>query len=635
MGSGDSTVFQPLEADDPEAVGSYRIAAKLGAGGMGKVYLSYTPAGRPVAVKVIRPELAEDPDFRRRFAQEVQSAQRVQGLYTAPVIDSDAGGSPPWLATAYVQGPTLSSAVVQHGALPVETVLLLVAGIAEALQAVHAAGLVHRDLKPSNVLLAADGPRVIDFGIARAADATALTDSGVTVGTPSFMAPEQATMREITPATDVFALGQVAAYAALGAPAYGEGPSHAVLYRIVHEEPELSSLPEQLRSLVARCLEKDPARRPSTAEVVTLCQAASEGTQLRRPDQWLPGALAAEIPRHELPGYTPTQSAGTPPPGITRPDGQTPNAYQPTQTAPTPPPPAPPSAGPHQPTRASGPSTAYQATQAAGTPPPGGPVPPPTPPPAAGYGRPGTGAYPPVQPPSHPQHGGPAGYGYPRQQHPMAMRGAPGGPGGMPRPLPLPPKKSKAVYVVPAVIAVLVLAVVLPLALKAGGSGKDDNAGKSSGGSSSASSQHSTGSGSQTHAPAAPKAERHPGVQLADDYHVVLADADLQPAKGLDDDVYYFCTETIDPGCHLATSTRRLVLLDSGETGSLDACLKDTRYTTQIDAARLSAGSQICVSTDSAVALITYKRSSKGSEPSTYVVADITVWRNAIPPTSD
>ncbi|MFI1096249.1 serine/threonine-protein kinase [Streptomyces sp. NPDC020917] len=635
MSSGDSTVFQPLAADDPEAVGSYRLAARLGAGGMGKVYLSYTPAGRPVAVKVIRPELAEDPDFRRRFAQEVQSAQRVQGLYTAPVIDSDANGSPPWLATAYVQGPTLSSAVVQHGALPVETVLLLVAGIAEALQAVHAAGLVHRDLKPSNVLLAADGPRVIDFGIARAADATALTDSGVTVGTPAFMAPEQAAMREITPATDVFALGQVAAYAALGAPAYGEGPSHAVLYRIVHEEPELSALPEQLRALVARCLEKDPARRPSTAEVVTLCQAASEGTQLRRPDQWLPGALAAEIPRHALPGYTPTQSAGTPPPGVTRPDGEAPGPYQPTQTAPTPPPTAPPSTGPHQPTQAAGSSTAYQATQAAGTPPPGGPVPPPTPPPGAGYG-PGTGAYPPVQQPSYPQHGGPAGYGYPQQQHPMAMHGAPGPHGGVPRPLPLPPKKSKAVYIVPAVIAVFVLAVVVPLVVKAGGGGKDDNAGKS-GGSSSAPSQHSTGSGSETrtHTPPAPKPEQHPGVQLANEYHLVLADADFKPAKGLDDDLYYFCTDMIDPGCHFGTNSQRLVLLDSDETGSLDTCLKDTRYTTQVDTARLSPGSQICASTDSAVALITYKRSSKSSEASTYVVADVTVWRNAIPPTSN
>jgi serine/threonine protein kinase len=313
-------------------VGGYRLAARLGSGGMGKVYLPYTPAGRPVAVKVIRPEFAEDPEFRRRFRQEVQAAQRVHGLYTAPVIDSDAEASRPWLATAFVQRPTLSAAVAEHGQLPVPTVLLLVAGIAEALQAVHAAGLVHRDLKPSNVLPAADGPRVIDFGIARAADSTSLTDSGVTIGTPAFMSPEQASGREIGPATDVFALGQVTAYAALASPAYGDGSSHAVLYRIVHEEPDLSALPAQLHPLVIRCLAEDPALRPSLAEIVTLCQAASDQTQLMRPEQWLPVAVAAEIPqRHALPAYTPT-AASAPAPLDTRPDGSGP-VQPPTRTA--------------------------------------------------------------------------------------------------------------------------------------------------------------------------------------------------------------------------------------------------------------------------------------------------------------
>ena len=179
-----SQIFQPLAGDDPATIAGYRIAAKLGAGGMGKVYLSYTPGGRPVAIKVIRPEFGEDPEFRRRFAQEVQSAQRVQGLFTAPVIDADTEGRQPWLATAYVPGPSLADSVVAHGALPVQAVLLLIAGMAEALHVIHGAGIVHRDLKPSNVLLAADGPRVIDFGIAHAADATSLTGSGVTIGTP-------------------------------------------------------------------------------------------------------------------------------------------------------------------------------------------------------------------------------------------------------------------------------------------------------------------------------------------------------------------------------------------------------------------------------------------------------------------
>ncbi|MCQ0025245.1 serine/threonine protein kinase, partial [Streptomyces somaliensis DSM 40738] len=289
------TVFQPLEEEDPRSVAGYRLAARLGAGGMGKVYLSYTPGGRPVAIKVIRPDFAQDAEFRRRFAQEVQAAQRVQGLYTAPVIDADTDAREPWLATAYVPGPSLADAVRRHGPMPADTVLLLTAGIAEALQVIHGAGIVHRDLKPGNVLLASDGPRVIDFGIARAADATSLTGSGVTIGTPSFMAPEQAAGSEVTPATDVFALGQVAAYAALGSPAFGEGTSHGVLYRIVHEEPSLDGLPDRLRELVARCLAKDPAARPSVTEVLALCHRASDQTALRRPEGWLPGAVAADI----------------------------------------------------------------------------------------------------------------------------------------------------------------------------------------------------------------------------------------------------------------------------------------------------------------------------------------------------
>lgn len=290
-----SQVFQPLAGDDPVTIAGYRLAAKLGAGGMGKVYLSYTPGGRPVAIKVIRPEFGEDPEFRRRFAQEVQSAQRVQGLFTAPVIDADTNGAQPWLATAYVPGPSLADAVVAHGALPVEAVLLLIAGMAEALHVIHGAGIVHRDLKPSNVLLAADGPRVIDFGIAYAADATSLTGSGVTIGTPSFMAPEQAAGRRVTPATDIFALGQVAAFAATGSPAFGEGTSHGVLYRIVHEEPDLTGVPERLMELVSRCLAKDAEARPSVAEVIALCQTANAETVLRRPEDWLPSPVAADI----------------------------------------------------------------------------------------------------------------------------------------------------------------------------------------------------------------------------------------------------------------------------------------------------------------------------------------------------
>ncbi|MCH0542668.1 serine/threonine protein kinase, partial [Streptomyces sp. MUM 203J] len=325
------TVFQPLEEDDPRSVAGYRLAARLGAGGMGKVYLSYTPGGRPVAIKVIRPDFAQDAEFRRRFTREVQAAQRVQGLYTAPVIDADTEAREPWLATAYVPGPSLADAVHKHGSLPVDTVLLLVAGIAEALQVIHGAGIVHRDLKPGNVLLASDGPRVIDFGIARAADATSLTSSGVTIGTPAFMAPEQAAGSTVTPATDIFALGQVAAFAALGSPAFGEGTSHGVLYRIVHEEPALDGLPEELRELATRCLAKEPADRPSVAEVLTLCQNASDQTALRRPEEWLPGAVAADITtRAAAPAPA---AATTPPPPASSPSARRPRTPHPVGSA--------------------------------------------------------------------------------------------------------------------------------------------------------------------------------------------------------------------------------------------------------------------------------------------------------------
>ncbi|MDQ1015207.1 serine/threonine-protein kinase [Streptomyces afghaniensis] len=265
-------VFQPLQADDPLVVAGYRLAARLGAGGMGRVYLSHTQGGRPVAIKVVRPELADDPAFRRRFRREVEAARRVRGAYTAELIDADADGTPPWAATLYVPGPSLTEAVARRGPLPVPAVLWLIAGVAEALQAIHGAGIVHRDLKPSNVLLAADGPRVIDFGISLAADFTSHTATGATVGTPHFMAPEQASGGEVTAATDVFALGQTAAFAALGRPLYGDGSAVGVLYRIVHDEPDLSVLPEQLRPLIARCLAASPEERAGLAEIVEWCR---------------------------------------------------------------------------------------------------------------------------------------------------------------------------------------------------------------------------------------------------------------------------------------------------------------------------------------------------------------------------
>ncbi|MGW7074472.1 serine/threonine-protein kinase [Streptomyces sp. NPDC054866] len=320
-----SEVFQPLRAEDPPVVAGYRLAARLGAGGMGRVYLSHTQGGRPVAIKVVRPELADDPAFRRRFGREIKAAQRVRGAYTAELIDADADGVPPWLATLYVPGPSLTEAVARRGPLPVPAVLWLMAGVAEALQAIHAAGIVHRDLKPSNVLLAADGPRVIDFGISLTSSATsAYTATGATVGTPHFMAPEQASAGEVTPATDVFALGQTAAFAALGEPLYGDGPSVGVLYRIVHSEPDLTLLPAQLRPLFAKCLAADPAERATPAEIVEWCRQrlggetdAGAGLAVWRdvtgPEVMVPAPVPHPTPVHTLPLFAPPQQQGPPP----------------------------------------------------------------------------------------------------------------------------------------------------------------------------------------------------------------------------------------------------------------------------------------------------------------------------------
>lgn len=319
-------VFQPLQAEDPPVVGGYRLAARLGAGGMGRVYLAHTQGGRPVALKVVRPELADDPDFRRRFRREITAARRVKGAYTAELIDADADGTPPWLATLYVPGPSLAEAVARRGPLPVAAVLWLMAGVAEALQAIHAEGIVHRDLKPSNVLLAADGPRVIDFGIALAADGTSYTATGGTIGTPSFMAPEQAAGNEVTAATDVFALGQTTAFAALGRPLYGDGPAVNVLYRIVHSEPDLELLPEPLRPLLARCLAADPAERATAAEVVEWCRqrlgADADGgggpavwREIAGPEVAVPAPVPEPTPAYPQPlvGY-PQPPAGWPQP---------------------------------------------------------------------------------------------------------------------------------------------------------------------------------------------------------------------------------------------------------------------------------------------------------------------------------
>jgi hypothetical protein len=273
--------MQPLSGDDPVQIGRYRLRSRLGAGGMGRVYLASTPAGRPVALKVVRPELSHDQEFRARFRQEIQAAQRVRGLYTAELVDADPDADPPWLATAYVPGPSLKEFVDQNGPLTEGEALRLIAGVAEALQAIHAANVVHRDLKPSNVVLGPDGPRVIDFGIARAleAEAAALTSTGESVGTAQFMAPEQLQGQPVTPMIDVFALGSLAAYAVLARAPFGRGMPSAVQYRVLHEPPDLNGCPPRLLVLIKQCLEKQPADRPPVGQVLRFClEHADAGT---------------------------------------------------------------------------------------------------------------------------------------------------------------------------------------------------------------------------------------------------------------------------------------------------------------------------------------------------------------------
>ncbi|MET9596253.1 serine/threonine-protein kinase [Streptomyces sp. NPDC006459] len=609
MGSAPSAdFFQPLKADDPAVVGGYRLAAVLGAGGMGKVYLSYTPGGRPIAIKVIRPEFSEDPEFRRRFQQEVRAAERVQGLYTAPVIDSDTEGPQPWLATAYVPGPSLAHAVARHGALPVRSVLLLMVGVAEALHVIHGAGIVHRDLKPANVLLASDGPRVIDFGIARAADSTALTSTGVSVGTPAFMAPEQASAGTVTPATDVFALGQIAAFTAIGASVFGDGPSHAVLYRIVHEDPDLSALPEELRPVVTRCLSRDPADRPTLTEVIELCNAASE-TPLRQGEDWLPQAVAGSITeRLQLPAPAPT-----PPPQPTAAPTPTPTEVAPQSPAPGAP--AVPAAAPgYVPTDvAAAPTQAARAQGAPGAPgtvPPGYPTPPP-------YAQP---PYPQQQPQQQP-------YSQPRYTQPSyaPVHGTPPpfhtqgfvpGPPARPRP------KRTGLIVVGAVAAAVIGLAVIGSLLPDGTKGGGDKA---------------SGGGSASQKAPDPQPVAYQGIDVPQNHQLMFADNPPRPAEeptgagvlyGHGD--LFFYRDTLFGDEKFGTANGKLVLLNNSEKGSLETCRAVTRFTEKVGLDQLTDGSQVCVLSKAGhITLATFRGRSGGKNETAFITLDLTVWRNA------
>jgi len=265
----------PLRDADPSRIGKYQLLARLGAGGMGVVYLGTARAGAAtsnVAIKVLRPELADDPDFRARFRREVTALSRVRGICTVRVIEADVDCERPYLVTEYVPGPTLAEWVTEHGPLSPDMLHGLAAGLAEALAAIHAAGVVHRDLKPGNVLLAADGPKVIDFGIAQTLDATSVTRTGMSVGSPGFMAPEQVRGKS-GPSADIFAWGLTVGYAASGQPPFGTGPADAIFYRILHDDPDVQAVAEPLQPLVTAALAKVPDDRPAAQDLLTTLAA--------------------------------------------------------------------------------------------------------------------------------------------------------------------------------------------------------------------------------------------------------------------------------------------------------------------------------------------------------------------------
>ncbi|MEU6112634.1 serine/threonine-protein kinase [Streptomyces albidoflavus] len=446
--------MEQLGPGDPQHIGAYRLQARLGAGGMGQVYLARSERGRTVAVKLVRRELAEQAEFRDRFRKEVAAARRVGGAWTAPVLDADTEAEVPWLATGYVAGPSLQSVVASHhGPLPERSVRILGAGLTHALKDIHAAGLIHRDLKPSNVLLTIDGPRVIDFGIARALETTAeaaLTRTGAVVGSPGFMAPEQVRGDRVTPAADVFCLGSVLAYAATGALPFGTATSgvHALMYRIAQEPPNLADVPENLQDLIGACLAKNPEDRPTLDRLLALTGADDTVSDGKALDPWLPGGLVAQLGRHAV-RLLDREDPESGPAAEARPTGPAASAQAEAPGTPaaepgTPSTPATP-ATPPAPAAAAAPAPAPEPTPtppdpgAPGTPPPGGvshlptvvvgttPPPPPqphaTPPPAA------------PAPPAH-AYGQPhPAYGYPQpHQHPGLAPTPPYGPAPLPAP---------------------------------------------------------------------------------------------------------------------------------------------------------------------------------------------------------
>lgn len=260
-----------LRGGDPAEIGGYPLEARLGSGGMGTVFLGRTSSGRPVAIKLIHQQYAGDDEFRIRFRQEVAAARRVSGAFTAAVVDAAPEAEQPWMATTYIEGRTLAQHIAEKGPLNGAELRLLAIGLAEALRDIHRVGVVHRDLKPSNVVLSPEGPRVIDFGISRAADQQTLTMTGRVIGTPPFMSPEQLQApRGVGPSSDVFSLGTLLVYSATGHGPFDADSPYMTAYQVVHEEPSLGAVPAALRAVVEPCLGKDAEGRPSADELLVL-----------------------------------------------------------------------------------------------------------------------------------------------------------------------------------------------------------------------------------------------------------------------------------------------------------------------------------------------------------------------------
>ncbi|MCT2590442.1 protein kinase [Streptomyces sp. N2-109] len=328
--------MKPMETGDPGSIGAYRLVGRLGSGGMGEVFLGQAPDGRLAAIKAARAELSDDVAFRRRFAREVEAARRVDARFTAAVLEADPDARRPWLATEYIPGVSVTAAVVERGPLPEDAQRALLAGIATALAAIHAVGLTHRDLKPSNVLLADDGPRVIDFGIARSVEQSQITRTGQSPGTPGYMAPEQLRGGDVGPHTDVYALGATLVYAATGRGPYGDGDMFAMIYRTMEQAPDLDGVPESLRRAVARCLAKDAAERPTVAQLRTEFAVPATVAEGR----WLPPGISP------APGYPHLRHEDTgdfllPPPASASPPVVTPSAVAPPSPGMPPAPPSP------------------------------------------------------------------------------------------------------------------------------------------------------------------------------------------------------------------------------------------------------------------------------------------------------